>query len=121
MGSFGLISHAHTIKMKDLSGGQKARVALAELCLSAPDVLILDEPTNNLDIESIDALAEAINEYKGGVIIVSHDERLIRETACTLYVIEDQTINEVTAKSSYNFKRVAFDFCLNLLSYQFLD
>ncbi|TMW46226.1 hypothetical protein DOY81_008700 [Sarcophaga bullata] len=95
LGSFGLISHAHTIKMKDLSGGQKARVALAELCLSAPDVLILDEPTNNLDIESIDALAEAINEYEGGVIIVSHDERLIRETGCTLYVIEEQTINEI--------------------------
>ncbi|XP_037047997.1 ATP-binding cassette sub-family F member 1 [Bradysia coprophila] len=95
LGSFGLASHAHTIRMKDLSGGQKARVALAELCLSAPDVLILDEPTNNLDIESIDALAEAINEYKGGVVIVSHDERLIRETDCTLYVIEDQTINEI--------------------------
>lgn len=95
LGSFGLVSHAHTIKMKDLSGGQKARVALAELCLSAPDVLILDEPTNNLDIESIDALAEAINEYKGGVIIVTHDERLIRDTDCTLYVIEEQTINEV--------------------------
>lgn len=99
LGSFGLVSHAHIIKMKDLSGGQKARVALAELCLSGPDVLILDEPTNNLDIESIDALAEAINEYKGGVIIVTHDERLIRETDCTLYVIEDQTINEV--KSNY--------------------
>lgn len=78
LGTFGLASHAHTIKMKDLSGGQKARVALAELCLNAPDVLILDEPTNNLDIESIDALAEAINGYSGGVIIVSHDERLIR-------------------------------------------
>lgn len=49
----------------------------------------------SLDIESIDALAEAINEYKGGVVIVSHDERLIRETSCSLYVIEDQTINEV--------------------------
>jgi len=95
LGTFGLSSHAHTIKMKDLSGGQKARVALAELTLGAPDVLILDEPTNNLDIESIDALAEAINEYKGGVIIVSHDERLIRDTECTLWVIEDQTINEV--------------------------
>ncbi|KOB71463.1 ATP-binding cassette sub-family F member 1, partial [Operophtera brumata] len=59
--------------MKDLSGGQKARVALAELTLMAPDVVIL-----------------------GGVIIVSHDERLIRETECTLYVIEDQTINEMT-------------------------
>lgn len=108
LGSFGLVSHAHTIRMKDLSGGQKARVALAELCLSAPDVLILDEPTNNLDIESIDALAEAINEYKGGVIIVSHDERLIRETACTLYVIEDQTINEVMIKIIFT---VFFLFC----------
>ncbi|XP_048005654.1 ATP-binding cassette sub-family F member 1 [Leguminivora glycinivorella] len=95
LGTFGLQSHAHTIKMKDLSGGQKARVALAELTNMAPDVVILDEPTNNLDIESIDALAEAINNYKGGVVIVSHDERLIRETDCALYVIEDQTINEV--------------------------
>ncbi|KAL4706831.1 hypothetical protein ACJJTC_010065 [Scirpophaga incertulas] len=95
LGTFGLASHAHTIKMKDLSGGQKARVALAELTLMAPDVVILDEPTNNLDIESIDALGDAINDYKGGVIIVSHDERLIRETDCALYVIEDQTINEV--------------------------
>lgn len=95
LGTFGLSSHAHTIKNKDLSGGQKARVALAELCLSSPDILILDEPTNNLDIESIDALAEAIADYKGGVIIVSHDERLIRETDCNLWVIEDQTINEI--------------------------
>ena len=94
-GSFGLQSHAHTVKMKDLSGGQKARVALAELTLSAPDVVILDEPTNNLDIESIDALAEALNDYQGGVIIVSHDERLIRDTNCQLWVIEDQSIEEI--------------------------
>merc|ERR1719414_2337950 len=95
LGSFGLQSHAHTVMMKDLSGGQKSRVALAELTLSAPDVIILDEPTNNLDIESIDALAEALNEYEGGVIIVSHDERLIRETNCQLWVIEDQSIEEI--------------------------
>jgi len=95
LGSFGLQSHAHTVQMKDLSGGQKARVALAELTLSAPDVVILDEPTNNLDIESIDALAEALNEYEGGVIIVSHDERLIRDTNCQLWVIEEQSIAEI--------------------------
>jgi len=95
LGSFGLQSHAHTVQMKDLSGGQKSRVALAELTLSAPDVVILDEPTNNLDIESIDALSEAIGEYEGGVIIVTHDERLIRETNCQLWVIEEQTINEI--------------------------
>lgn len=47
LGTFGLASHAHTIKMMDLSGGQKARVALAELCLNAPDVLILVSETAN--------------------------------------------------------------------------
>lgn len=95
LGSVGLVSEAHTIPNRDLSGGQKARVALAELVTSAPDILILDEPTNNLDLESIDALAEAINEYKGGVVIVSHDARLITETDCQLWVVEEQTINEI--------------------------
>uniref|UniRef100_K1QTE3 ATP-binding cassette sub-family F member 1 n=1 Tax=Magallana gigas TaxID=29159 RepID=K1QTE3_MAGGI len=95
LGKFGLASHAHTIKIRDLSGGQKSRVALADLSCRAADVLILDEPTNNLDIESIDALAEAINEFEGGVIIVSHDERLIRETDCQLWVVENRSINEV--------------------------
>lgn len=95
LGSVGLVSEAHTIPNRDLSGGQKARVALAELVCSAPDILILDEPTNNLDLESIDALAEAINSYHGGVVIVSHDARLITETNCTLWVVEEQTINQI--------------------------
>lgn len=95
LGRFGLVSHAHTIKTKDLSGGQKSRVAFADLALSTPDVIVLDEPTNNLDIESIDALAEAINEFTGGVLLVSHDARLILETSCQLWVVEDQSITEV--------------------------
>ncbi|KAL3871062.1 hypothetical protein ACJMK2_039085 [Sinanodonta woodiana] len=95
LGRFGLASHAHTIKNRDLSGGQKARVAFADLSCREPDVLILDEPTNNLDIESIDALSDAINEFEGGVIIVSHDQRLILETECQLWVVEDKQINEI--------------------------
>lgn len=94
LGMFGLPSYAHTIPIRDLSGGQKARVALAELTLNNPDILILDEPTNNLDIESIDALAEAINNYKGGVILVSHDERLIRETDCELWALEKKNVRK---------------------------
>ncbi|KAM8767379.1 ATP-binding cassette sub-family F member 1 isoform 2-T2 [Acanthopagrus schlegelii] len=95
LGRFGLESHAHTIQISKLSGGQKARVVFAELACRQPDVLILDEPTNNLDIESIDALSEAINEYKGAVIIVSHDARLITETQCQLWVVEDRSINQI--------------------------
>nr|XP_014687795.2 ATP-binding cassette sub-family F member 1 isoform X2 [Equus asinus] len=78
-----------------LSGGQKARVVFAELACREPDVLILDEPTNNLDIESIDALGEAINEYKGAVIVVSHDARLITETNCQLWVVEEQSVSQI--------------------------
>ncbi|XP_068455202.1 ATP-binding cassette sub-family F member 1 isoform X2 [Clinocottus analis] len=95
LGRFGLESHAHTIQISKLSGGQKARVVFAELSCRQPDVLILDEPTNNLDIESIDALSEAINEYKGAVIIVSHDARLITETQCQMWVVEDSSVNQI--------------------------
>lgn len=94
LGTFGLPSHTHTIKIRHLSGGQKSRCALVDMAATKPDIIILDEPTNNLDIESIDALAQAINKYGGAVIIVSHDEHFICETKCSLYVIEDQSINK---------------------------
>nr|QNH67896.1 ATP-binding cassette transporter subfamily F member 1 X1 [Brachionus rotundiformis] len=92
LGSVGLPGFVHEIKIENLSGGQKARVALSDLVSKAPEVIVLDEPTNNLDIESIDALGEAINLFQGGVIIVSHDEKLIRDTNCQLYVIKNQIL-----------------------------
>jgi len=95
LGSVGLDKDAHEIQIFDLSGGQKARVALAELISCDPDILILDEPTNNLDLESIDALGDAINAFEGGVLIVSHDARLITQTNCQLWVVENRGIEQI--------------------------
>ena len=60
-------------KMNELSGGQKTRVSLGKLLVTKPDILLLDEPTNHLDIESIRWLETFLMNYKGAVLIVSHD------------------------------------------------
>ena len=94
LGKYGLEGHAHEVVMRDLSGGQKARVVFVELSLQQPHILLLDEPTNNLDIETIDALCVAINEFNGGIVVVTHDQRLIEECDCTLWVVEKQGVTE---------------------------
>jgi ATP-binding cassette subfamily F protein 1 len=94
LGKYGLEGHAHEVTMRDLSGGQKARVVFVELSLQKPHILLLDEPTNNLDVESIDALLTAIQNFNGGIVVVTHDQRLIEECECTLWVVEKQGVTE---------------------------
>uniref|UniRef100_A0A7S1ZRI5 ABC transporter domain-containing protein n=1 Tax=Ditylum brightwellii TaxID=49249 RepID=A0A7S1ZRI5_9STRA len=94
LGKYGLEGHAHEVTMRDLSGGQKARVVFVELSLQRPHILLLDEPTNNLDIETIDALVDAINEFNGGIVVVTHDQRLIEQCDCTLWVVEKQGVTK---------------------------
>ncbi|HEY4196542.1 MAG TPA: ABC-F family ATP-binding cassette domain-containing protein [Mucilaginibacter sp.] len=67
---------------KALSGGEKMRLMLCSLTISnqAPDVIVLDEPTNNLDIQNIEILTTAVNEYKGTLLVVSHDEYFLKQT-----------------------------------------
>ena len=65
---------------------------MANLVLQNPHILVLDEPTNHLDIETIDALAIGLQNFEGGVVLVSHDARLITEAECDLWVCDKQTV-----------------------------
>mmetsp|Transcript_73553 Transcript_73553/g.202035 ORF Transcript_73553/g.202035 Transcript_73553/m.202035 type:complete len:309 (+) Transcript_73553:195-1121(+) len=78
-------------KLSTLSGGEKARVALCRMMLTPCNLLLLDEPTNHLDLETIEALAMALNHFDGGVVFVSHDERLIEMVADELWVVNKGT------------------------------
>uniref|UniRef100_T1JK48 ABC transporter domain-containing protein n=1 Tax=Strigamia maritima TaxID=126957 RepID=T1JK48_STRMM len=92
LGSFGVSGDLALQQINTLSGGQKSRVAFAAMCMNRPNFLILDEPTNHLDVETIEALAKAINKFTGGVILVAHDERLIRSVCKELWVCQDKSV-----------------------------
>src|SRR5256885_2174553 len=91
-GAIGFSGKAGDTLVKNLSGGEKARLLLGLATFFGPNMIILDEPTNHLDIDSRAALAEAINEFPGAVIMVSHDRYLIEACADQLWVVADQTV-----------------------------
>ncbi|KAJ3338607.1 ABC transporter ATP-binding protein arb1 [Gonapodya sp. JEL0774] len=91
VGRFGLTGNNQTVEIRKLSDGLRARIVFCELALSKPHIILFDEPTNALDIETIDSLAEAINDWEGGVVLVSHDFRLISQVAEQIIVCENRT------------------------------
>ncbi|MFH4975907.1 hypothetical protein AB6A40_002616 [Gnathostoma spinigerum] len=94
IGRYGLTGREQVCPMKQLSDGQRCRVSFAWLAWQQPHMLLLDEPTNHLDMESIDALAEAINCFEGGMILVSHDFRLVHQVAEEIWICDNQTITK---------------------------
>ncbi|KAJ3527445.1 hypothetical protein NM208_g10698 [Fusarium decemcellulare] len=94
LGRYGLSGDSQTALMGTLSEGQKSRIVFALLAIDSPNMLLLDEPTNGLDIPTIDSLADAINAFSGGVIVVSHDFRLLDKIAKQILVCENKTIRE---------------------------
>ncbi|KAG9022253.1 hypothetical protein FS842_006222 [Serendipita sp. 407] len=96
LGRFGLSGAHQTSPIKQLSDGLRNRVVFSQLAMEHPHILLLDEPTNHLDMGSIDALARAIKEFEGGVVIVSHDFRLISQVAEELWEVKKKKIRNLT-------------------------
>lgn len=94
LGRYGLSGLAQTKPISTLSDGQRCRIIFAWMAQQVPHLLLLDEPTNHLDIETIDSLAEAIRNYEGGLILVSHDFRLINQVAEEIWVCEHKTVTK---------------------------
>lgn len=94
LGGFGFSNDKALAKTRPFSGGEKARLALALIVYQRPNLLLLDEPTNHLDIEMRQALAQALQEFNGAMLIVSHDRHLLRVSCDSLWIVMDCKVAE---------------------------
>ena len=89
----GLATEKMMTAAKELSGGEKARLLMGLATFHGPNLLILDEPTNHLDIDSRSELVNALNEFKGAVILIAHDRHLIEATMERLWIVRNGTVS----------------------------
>ncbi len=94
LGRFGFSGPRATQKVAEMSGGERARLALALITRDAPHLLILDEPTNHLDVDTREALVQALNGYGGAVVLVSHDRHMLELAADRLVLVDSGTAKE---------------------------
>jgi len=92
LANFGFSTELQNAPIRGLSGGQKARLVFAVIAMAPSGILLLDEPTNGLDTDAVDGLAEAVNNFQGGVVLVSHNFQLISQVAKEIWVCEDRTV-----------------------------
>ena len=94
LGRFGFSNDMALSKIQNFSGGEKSRLVLSMIIYQKPNLLLLDEPTNHLDLEMREALAEALQEFSGAMVIVSHDRHLLNSTCDQLLLVNQQTVDE---------------------------
>lgn len=103
---FGITGMTGLQKLGLLSGGQKSRVAFACLSLTNPHILVLDEPSNHLDIEAMDALSEALSKFQGGVLMVSHDVTMLQNVCTSLWVCDNGRVEKFDGDVNAYKKRI---------------
>ncbi len=96
LGKFGFDKGKADTKIEELSGGEKARLLFCMMSYNAPHIMLLDEPTNHLDIDARAALIQALNNYDGCVILVSHDPHLVEAVADQLWLVKDGAVEDFT-------------------------
>ena len=106
LGSFGVSGDLALQRMKTLSGGQKSRVAFALLTWKKPHVLLLDEPSNNLDVETIDAVIVALGNFGGAVVLVSHDQHFVESVCDEIFVVSHGAVRKFKGTFK-DYRRVA--------------
>ena len=107
LGAFGITGMTGLQKLELLSGGQKSRVAFACLSLTNPHILVLDEPSNHLDIEAMDALSSALNAFQGGVLMVSHDVTMLQNVCTSLWVCDNGVVEKFPGDVKAYKKRIS--------------
>jgi len=85
--------NATHVKIKQLSNGEKVKVVIGAALWMRPHILILDEPTNNIDRDGLSALKEAINDFEGGIIVITHDEQFCHSVSKEIWVVENGVLN----------------------------
>ncbi len=113
VGTYGIPKEYHLLPIKCLSDGLKTRLVFCEISLQTPHLLLLDEPTNASDMEMIDSMAEAIKVFNGGVVVISHDFRLLQKIAEEIWVIDrglhvwdgDIRSYKASLKGKYGYKK----------------
>lgn len=94
LGAFGFSGDEVQRPITSLSGGERARMAMAIMTLSGANLLVLDEPTNHLDVENIEVLEDALEEYEGTVLLVSHDRAFLREVATRVWYFDGSQLKD---------------------------
>ena len=110
LGKFGVSGGMQSQLIGSMSGGQKSRVAFAILTWDRPHVLVMDEPTNHLDLETVDALIRAVNGFKGGLVVVSHDQHFLGSVCREFWSVSDGAVkrfNEFADAKKFGYSNVA--------------